>query len=115
MTRTILLPVPPSVNDMYFNVRGRGRAKSQAYKQWITDADGYLLERAQLRGSPTIHGPYEVAIKLPAGTRGDVDNRTKAVLDYLVSRAITDDDKHCRRVSIERAAVDCCEVWITTA
>jgi Holliday junction resolvase RusA-like endonuclease len=45
--------------------------------------------------------------------RGDVSNRIKAAEDYLVSREITQDDKHNWEVTAKRGDVDCCEVTIT--
>lgn len=94
---SIMLPVPPATNNLYFNVPRKGRVKSQRYREWIEAADAHLI--AQRPGS--IEGPYEIAISIPK-VRGDVDGRMKPILDYLVSRGLTSDDRHCRRASIER-------------
>jgi crossover junction endodeoxyribonuclease RusA len=108
------LPVPPSVNAMYRNVAGRGRVKTAAYKRWVRDADShYLMQKPRLR---PIVGEYELSIRLPKATRGDVDNRVKAVADYLVSREITADDRHCQKITVQRAADTwLCEVEIMGA
>lgn len=42
-------------------------------------------------------------INLPEMMRGDIDNRSKAVIDFLASRGVTPDDKHLWKVSIERS------------
>jgi crossover junction endodeoxyribonuclease RusA len=106
----INLPTPPSVNALYRNVNGRGRVKSSAYKAWLIDADAYFL--VQKRRLTPVNGQYELAIKVP-NVRGDIDNRIKAISDFLVSREITPDDRHCQRVSVERdAGMDCCRVEI---
>jgi crossover junction endodeoxyribonuclease RusA len=108
----LTLPVPPSVNTMFRNVPKVGRVKTKAYRQWLKEADQHFL--MQKKRLLVIAGEYEVSIKLPKTTRGDVDNRTKAVLDFLVSREITEDDRNCRKVTIERSADTwLCEVTIT--
>ena len=98
--RTIRLPIPPSVNMAYGNNksgRGRGRYKTRSYREWTRLADGLLLMQMPIAKTC---GPYEVRIRLPR-TRGDIDNRCKPAMDYLVSRNLTDDDKHARRVTVE--------------
>lgn len=109
------LPVPPSTNNLYLNIR-RGRTKSKAYREWIEAADGcFLLQRRGLNGKP-IAGPYRAQIKLPK-IRGDCDGRIKAVLDWLVRVELTPDDKHCRKVSaeIDPSLTGYCEVTVEAA
>lgn len=87
------LPLPPSVNEAYGNNsrgKGRGRFKTKVYRQWLKDADAYLL--SQKRGLVPVHGPAMVVIKLPMSMRGDVSNRIKISEDFLVSRGLTSDD-----------------------
>jgi crossover junction endodeoxyribonuclease RusA len=108
----LTLPVPPSVNTMFRNVPKVGRVKTKAYRQWLKEADQYFF--MQKRRIEAVAGEYEVEIRVPKTMRGDVDNRTKAVLDFLVSREITEDDRNCRKVTIERSADTwLCEVTIT--
>jgi Holliday junction resolvase RusA-like endonuclease len=110
----IILPLPPSVNALYGNRkngRGPGRYKTYAYRDWIRRADAYLI--GQKWALVRFTGPAEVRVRLPSNTRGDVDNRLKAILDYLVRCNLTDDDRHNWRVSIERTLDDVdCEVEI---
>ena len=114
----LTLPIPPSVNAMYRNVAKRGRVKTAAYKAWIVEADQWFM--AQRRRNPIISEieftrPCEIAIRVPAKMRGDISNRIKAAEDYLVSRGITRDDKHNRKVSIERdeSLTDYCVIIVT--
>ena len=114
MIKTILrLPVPPSVNALYFNRKGgkgRGRIKTPAYRSWLAEADGWYL--TQKRNIQKVGGPCSVEVHIPR-TRGDANNYLKATCDYLVSRNITDDDKFHVKVSIEVVAeLDCCEIFI---
>jgi Holliday junction resolvase RusA-like endonuclease len=58
-------------------------------------------------------GYFDVQIDLP-NVRGDADNYAKPILDYLVSRKITDDDRFCRKVSVEKGlhTSSICEITI---
>jgi hypothetical protein len=95
---TLKLPLPPSANNLFVNLpRGRGRAKSYAYKQWI-DVAGWDLK---IQRPKPVEGPYEAHIILPK-MRGDADGRIKPLLDLLVTHKITSDDKHCRKLTVER-------------
>jgi crossover junction endodeoxyribonuclease RusA len=100
------LPTPPSVNAMFANSKngkGRGRFPTQTYKRWLAEADArFLVQKWRVLGKIPVPPPCEISIRLPAKTRGDVSNRIKACEDYLVSRGITQDDKHNRKVTIER-------------
>ena len=100
ISTVLTLPTPPSVNAAYRNVPGRGRAKTATYIEWMDEADAAFLQ--QQRSIRRVEGTYELAIRIPANTRGDISNRIKVCEDYLVSREITSDDKHNRKVSIER-------------
>lgn len=115
---TLRLPVPPSTNALYANRkggRGKGRYKTQRYKQWFIDADWCYRRQWRDWKFHRISGPFTAEIKIPK-TRGDADNRVKPILDFLVRRAITDDDKHCRKVSVEvDPSLDCCHVTVRAA
>jgi Holliday junction resolvase RusA-like endonuclease len=100
----IKMPVPPSLNNCYVNVKPRGqlrraRVKSPKYRAWREEA-GWDV-KAQKPGR--IAGPYEMHIGLPVGLRGDVDNRIKPISDLLVELGIVEDDRHCVNLSIARA------------
>lgn len=98
---TLRLPIPPSVNGLYLNARSGGRVKTPRYRQWIIEADKWLLiQKHKLIGKTPIVGKCELSIRLPKIV-GDASNRIKSVEDFLVSRKITGDDKHNMRVSVE--------------
>lgn len=112
-TTVIRLPMPPSVNDMYFNnknARGRGRVPSKLYEKWKIDA-GWELKAQHVK--PT-EGQVHIKIDLDDTRRGDADNRAKPVLDLLVSHGIIKNDskKFVQRVSIGWEAVSGCRVSI---
>ena len=91
------LPPPPSVNNLFVTV-GRKRVKSARYRSWQHTA-GWELQ-AQRPGR--ISGPWTCEITLPVRTRADADNLAKPILDLLVAHGVTDDDRHCRKVSVEK-------------
>jgi Holliday junction resolvase RusA-like endonuclease len=94
---TLVLPVPPSTNNLFVNGK-RGRYKSQRYKEWEIEADYWFRQQS----CDVVIGAYIVEITLPEMIRGDIDNRSKALIDFLVAKGLTPDDKHMWKVSIER-------------
>jgi Holliday junction resolvase RusA-like endonuclease len=93
------LPLAPSLNNSTVNVPGKGRRKSLAYRNWLKQADAFYVFQALAR-APRITVPFDVTLILPKH-RGDADGRGKLVLDWLVSRNLTIDDKHVRQVVIK--------------
>lgn len=101
MSFRLELPLPPSLNGNYFNVPGRGRAKSDALKNWRKDAEGYfLLARKNISA---ITGPYKLHMRVPEKMRGDISNRGKPAEDFLVAMKVIPDDRHCRDFRIIRS------------
>ena len=76
----VTLSWPPSVNNLFLNVQGRGRVRSEAYKAWAIEA-GYRVNRAA-----RLKGPVSVSVALcaPDKRRRDADNSLKPILDLLV-------------------------------
>ena len=109
MSITLVLPVPPSTNNLFVNGK-RGRFKSQKYRDWLDEAGFYLMQQTFEKGS--IIGAYVMDIKVPMKLKGDISNRIKAAEDCLVAIGVIPDDKHAFRVSIERANVEDCEVTV---
>lgn len=105
MVIRLTLPLPPSTNGLYANAPGKGRVKSQPYREWLDEA-GWLAKLATRPPSPAgVSGPYALAITVPHTMRGDVSNRVKAVEDLLVSLRITPDDRNAQRVTVQRGDV----------
>jgi Holliday junction resolvase RusA-like endonuclease len=83
-----------------------GRVKSKEYENWIRLADAaYMQQRVTVPGlAPRLRvaagSTFSVDIWMPK-IRGDIDNRIKAILDFLVRVGLTLDDRHARRVCIE--------------
>lgn len=94
------LPIAPPLNNAFFNVPGRGRVKTKRYRQWVKDADDYYLLQG-LQRAEKITVPFACRMIFPKNLRGDIDGRAKAVLDWMVSRNLTIDDKHCKKLLLE--------------
>jgi Holliday junction resolvase RusA-like endonuclease len=100
---SVRLPIPPSVNELFFNAkqqegrkRSKGRIKTDKYKGWIKDAGWELnIQRAR-----PMKGKVRVEIALTEDANCDLDNATKAILDLLVSHKLIEGDskKHVRRI-----------------
>jgi len=98
---TFTIPVPPSANNLFVNVPGRGRAKSPEYRKWINEA-GWLAKTAVV-GKGTVEPPYIVAYEVPRDRRRDIGNFEKAASDLLVKLRILTDDKFIDDLHIKRA------------
>lgn len=82
------LPFPPSTNNLYFNVQGRGRISTPEYLDW-QDAAGWELKAQK---PPKIKARCFIAIELDDTRRGDAANREKAVTDLLVTHGVIEGD-----------------------
>jgi crossover junction endodeoxyribonuclease RusA len=103
--------MPPSTNNLYFNVPGRGRVKSQKYRDWLHQC-GLILKR-QVTGRLTGRVDIHVRLEDCHPTR-DADNCLKPVCDLLkeVGAIVNDNSKHVRSVKAEWAPIKGVEVSI---
>lgn len=99
---TLDLPFPPSVNHIWRRT-ARKVYRSAKYLKWMSNADALVMLNKQYPRRKII-GKFEANILLSESAGyGDVDNRIKVCLDWLQSRDVILEDKHCRRLSIEWA------------
>lgn len=94
------LPRPISTNVLW-RPRPGGMCKSQAYKDWLTEAG--LVLNTQRPGK--VEGPYALTIRVTKAWKGDCDNCCKAVGDLLQTHGVIENDRLCQRVLIERSDV----------
>lgn len=90
--------MPPSTNNLFLNLPGRGRVRSGAYKAWERQASAALTFASWDMPAR----PYVVTIRLNMDHRGDIDNRTKAVLDLLVKHKVIDGDQWVNELHVYR-------------
>jgi len=105
------LPFPPTVNNLFVNVPGRGRVPSQRYKDWREDANRLLLTQVPL---PRFLGPVSLKFTFgrPDARRRDLSNLIKAAEDMIVSAGVIEDDSKVHRIVAEWGASSGCTVTI---
>lgn len=106
-----LTQMPPSTNNLFLNGT-RGRFRSQKYETWLQEAQvDYLRQRPK-----PITGPVNITMEFQESKRRrDLDNMTKAPLDFLVkSRVIeADDNSIVRKLNLSWSdEVEGCRVTI---
>jgi Holliday junction resolvase RusA-like endonuclease len=87
---TYELPLPPSANNLFFNLpKGKGRAKTSQYRDWITKA-GWAIA-AQRKGAKRFDGPVSLLYEV-GKNRKDLGNHEKPLTDLLVHMDVIADD-----------------------
>lgn len=83
---------PPSLNNIYANIPGRGRVKSGRYKVWRSAA-GWDIKAAIGPSFETYSCPVllDLTVEKPR-VRSDISNRIKAVEDLLTEMGVIADD-----------------------
>lgn len=102
------LPMPPSDNSLYLNIRGRGRVKAPSYRVYESEMNAWLYSNLELvRGfRVSVKAAKKLGIQLhcyfPESKifckdgrvkRLDVQNRGKAVIDLIFKMLESDDSK----------------------
>lgn len=83
------VPVPPSVNSLYKNLRGRGRVKTKDYSAWFANARNVV----RLQKPGVVRGPVVIVLCVDRqGVGSDLDNRVKALFDLIVKLGVIEDD-----------------------
>lgn len=96
MAAHVALPLPPSINACFRNVRGVGRVRTRTYRRWADAAGWELLSERP----PHIRGQVSISIRAARPSRrSDLDNRIKPLLDLLVTCLVIEDDRHVMSVS----------------
>ena len=95
--KEFILTRPPSANQLFTNVKGRGRVRTRRYMTW-QNAAGWELKAQK----PTVcHCPVRVSIEVQRTLtkkgawslkEGDGDNLVKAIMDLLVTHGVLLDD-----------------------
>lgn len=102
---TFDLPLPPSANALFANVRGKGRVKTAEYKAWIEEARWHIITAWRTAGQPEVgrDTPMRLSLRLGlTGRRRDLGNCLKAVEDVLVRELPIPDDRYTDRIVIIR-------------
>lgn len=105
------LPFPPSLNNLFVNVRGKGRVPSVRYKNWRERATQAMWGQRMIAFS----GPVEIHIVYEDAGQADLDNLSKGLIDHLVHHRLIYDDsrKIVRKVTLEWGHVKGAVVTVT--
>lgn len=119
---TIELPIPPTLNKMYPDGKGK-RGLSEEYRNWRDEA-GWILKAQLLSPFPgKVHLDMTICGGKGFPISSDLSNRWKAVEDLLVTHGILNDDNvqfvvgHCDRYEppTEKCAKARCILTIESA
>lgn len=103
MSFSLELPRPISLNNMFANVKGRGRVKTKRYNTWTHHAAAMLNDQKPL---PRANGPVRIVFavgEVGVSAAMDGDNTLKGCIDALVEAGVLPDDnrKTVRGVGME--------------
>lgn len=111
----VTLPAPPSTNNLFVNVRGRGRVKSAEYRSWIDKAA--LILSATRAGQPQVVAtPATVLIRVGrCNPARDLSNFVKPAEDLVVRCGVIPGDsvRHVRRTTVEAAFGEVPDGWVS--
>lgn len=97
----VSIPAPPTINNAFVNIEGKGRRKSDSYRKWVNLA--IQLIHVQVKAMHRVAGEVYISIELPSSIRGDIDNRVKGILDALVGSQRIDDDRNVWGLRVQRS------------
>ena len=102
-TRLTLQQLPPSVNAIWRHTKGGKTYRTAAYMTWIRGEEWSVMP--QLMKQHRFTGPVYVtiAMKRPLAN-SDIDNRLKAILDFLHHVNAIDNDKNVHGINAFWAA-----------
>lgn len=87
---TMLLPFPPSNNNMHRNASAKVRYKSKGYVKWLKEANGMALQQKPF---PFFDKRVDITVHLGGGASNyDCDNFNKIPQDFIVRLGILTDD-----------------------
>ena len=98
----LVLPAPPSANNLFYNRKEGGRGKTQAYRDWIIES-GWRLQQ---QNPGMIDGSYEIEIIVGKTNVRDIANSEKALSDLLVRHGVVIDDSLAERIVMTRSGED---------
>jgi hypothetical protein len=98
------LPLPPSANNLFFNLKNGRRAKTTQYKDWQRIAWAALHAAYANAGRPPIEPKtrMRLTVRVGASYRRDISNCIKPIEDLLVAALPLPDDRYNDVVEVSR-------------
>lgn len=106
--KSIKIPFPPTTNNLFLNVKGKGRVPTPEYRAWRQHASLVVASQRPMQITKRVC----VHVDLDQRRQGDADNRLKAPLDLLVSCGVLigDSKNHVKRASVGWEEIDECQI-----
>lgn len=83
------VPMPPSTNHLWVNLKQGGRARAAGYAKWLVEA-GWAIN---IERPCNFAGPVRIELKFERTNRAaDLDNRIKPMLDLLQKMRVIEND-----------------------
>lgn len=97
----ITLPFPPSVNELFGGGARQQRFPSTKYKAWLRSCP-------PLTPLNLTNVKLDMKVYFPSNRQSDLDNRLKAINDYLVKKKVIVDDswQHLKQITITAMGID---------
>lgn len=89
---TVTLPRPPSVNHAFYNAKGGGRRKTEAYREWRKEAGWEIKIQRPGKVLGAVAIDYRVSPVFEVLRKRDLDNFLKPLSDALVDLGLIKDD-----------------------
>lgn len=83
------IPMPPSANNAFLNVPGRGRVKTKRYRTWANAAGWEVRRQRPQRVRGAVNLTYTIE---EAATKADIGNLEKGLTDLLVDLGLIEGD-----------------------
>lgn len=97
------IPVPPTTNNLFFNLKNGGRARSTVYKAWLRAVGPTLRQAFTDAGAPAWgKQPMRLTIHVGINYRRDASNCIKPIEDALCAFLAVPDDRYNDEVIIRR-------------
>ena len=109
------VPLPPSTNNLFFNMASGGRKITEKYRAWKNEA----AQMVRAQGVRRVPGRVFLSYTFEDGaTKADIGNLEKAATDMLVDLGVIDGDgpsvvrgislrwENCKRMCIEVLSAD---------
>ena len=97
------LPLPPSLNNSFVNVPGRGRVPSKAYAAWKKEAQPFIFNQWMAQAQPRFVKHYALHYRFNIDHKSDIGNREKCATDLIVATIPGfPGDQWCDQISIAR-------------
>jgi crossover junction endodeoxyribonuclease RusA len=117
----LLTTPPPTANNLFRNVPGKGRVKTDRYKAWLAEplflaTPDMGFRRLATPPAAPLTMDVRISIECPRERKNsDLDNRIKGLIDRITKGGWLADDKQVVEIHARWADLPACRVTIAEA